>query len=75
MDIPPRFWKSLTTEEFSQVFESGELTREQCASLWRMLDRQDAPPDGGRVMLNRADLMKRFPKIKHPLGPHKYGML
>jgi hypothetical protein len=69
--IPPAFWKSLSTEEFRQICETSELSAEQCAKVWRMLDLQGEPPDGAGVMVNSADLMKVFPEIKRSRGPHK----
>jgi hypothetical protein len=59
--IPARFWKSVTQKEFTEVCENSELSAELCARLWRMLDRQDTPPDGLIVRLNAADVIREFP--------------
>ena len=61
IQIPARFWKSITAEEFHQVCMTSELTAEQCARVWRMLDRQDEPPQTLGVRVSREDVMRLFP--------------
>ena len=56
-NIPSRFWKSVTSKEFTQIFENGgRLNAELCARLWRMEDRQGDPPQSLEVLVHRPTL-------------------
>jgi hypothetical protein len=62
--IPREFWgPSLTKDEFNEIVETSCLNAEQCARVWRMLDRQDPPPDGMKILIKQEDLMRVFPEI------------
>jgi hypothetical protein len=61
IQIPAKFWKSLTDAEFHQVCMTSELSPELCARAWRMLDRQDEPPEKLGIMVSREDVMRLFP--------------
>ena len=61
IQIPPKFWKSLTEEEFHEVCMTSELNAELSARAWRMCERQGPPPRKLGVMVSRADVMRLFP--------------
>ena len=66
--IPPRFFKTLTDEEAVQMVKTSRLTRELCARLWRMLDRQEEPPAEIMLYANTAD-MRLWPGTPGPSPP------
>jgi uncharacterized beta-barrel protein YwiB (DUF1934 family) len=57
LKIPVEFWRSLTEEESREVITSGWLNRKQCRRLWRMQDRQDAPPKRLQILVKKDDVM------------------
>jgi hypothetical protein len=59
--IPPRFFENLGDDEAMQIMMTSRLNAEQCARLWRMLDRQDKPPTSLTLSVSRADVMKIWP--------------
>ena len=56
IDIPRRFWRENTGD-----YLNGRLNRKQCARLYKMLGRTDAPPKSLTVYVNKDDLLEMAP--------------
>jgi hypothetical protein len=66
VEIPARFWRTVTMQEFVRlVHNGGYLNAEQCARLWRMEDFQGSPPKQIRAMVNEVEF-DRFLKTVKP---------
>jgi hypothetical protein len=63
--IEPRFWHTLSLEEWKTVFQTGTLNAQLTARLWRMRDRQDPPPDSVEVYLSKKDVDRMLRQLKH----------
>jgi hypothetical protein len=64
--IPARFWAGMSTEEFMGIVRRNGLDGEQCQRLWRMQDRQDAPPNFLEIRVRREDVMRVWPEKAKP---------
>ncbi len=64
IEISARFWATVDTQQFRQIIERDGLDAEQCARLWRMLDRQDEPPPFLKIFVKREDVMRIWPPRK-----------
>jgi hypothetical protein len=62
--IDPRFWQTLSNEEWETVYQTGRLDTKLTARLWRMRDRQDPPPDSVEILLNKNDVDKMLQRLK-----------
>jgi hypothetical protein len=62
--VDPRFWGTLSPEEWQIVFQTGRLDAKLTARLWRMRDRQDPPPDSVEILLHKSDFEKMLRRLK-----------
>lgn len=68
ISIPAEFWQTVSEDEFFEICDRNGLNTEQCARLWRLLGRQDAPPKEIAVLLNKSDVVNALPPsnaVKH----------
>lgn len=64
--IPAAFWKVLSKRDQRRVMETGCLDGEDCATLWALLGREDAPPRSLGIEVNADDIMRLWPPTPDP---------
>lgn len=53
-DIPAEFWGKIPFEDARRIIRTGKLNAEECALVWRMVDRNDPPPKELTVLVRQA---------------------
>jgi len=62
IEIPRGYWRKLDASEIIEIARTCMLNKKQCALLWRMTERQSAPPESAFILINIKDLTKSFGK-------------
>lgn len=53
-DIPAEFWDKIPFADAQRIIRTGKLNAEECALVWRMVDRNDEPPQEMTVLVREA---------------------
>lgn len=61
-EIPLAFWQTLSDDEWQSVLHNNGLTVMLCLRLWKILKRTDKVPTFVRILVNRADVERLWPK-------------
>jgi hypothetical protein len=62
--ITQAFFKTLTDDEWKEIFDTGRLNHKLTKRLWALEDRPGKMPESLAVYLNREDFMRSFPAKK-----------
>jgi hypothetical protein len=62
--ITQAFFKTLTDDEWRELFETGRLNHKLTKRLWALEGRTGKTPRSLAVYLNREDVMRAFPAKK-----------
>ena len=60
-NIPPKFWQSLTDEEYREICDTSELNRKMCRRLWAIMGYATRPPHRLLVLLKADDVKRLLP--------------